>query len=147
MLHDLNDELRVGIPKTPFRPGRYTDADVSMDTDALLDFCLYCTYCCMSVCAIHKYYPKYPVSAILPKCKYPKYPMYPMYHPAFRLFRRLSMPFLPQIPDPFVTLFPFSYRRVGVNTPNPGASGVWELQLGIPCGVRDAECLVPRKSQ
>ena len=93
MLHDLNDELRVGIPKTPFRPGRYTDADVSMDTDALLDFCLYCTYCCMSVCAIHKYYPKYP--------------MYPMYHPAFRLFRRLSMPFLPQIPDPVVTLFPF----------------------------------------
>ena len=46
--------------------GRRMDADVSMDTDAILVFCVYVQFC---VCAIPGY-SKYPVSAILGKCKY-----------------------------------------------------------------------------
>ena len=48
------------------------DADVSMDTDAILVFLVYAQFC---VCAIPRY-PKYPVSAILDMCKYVQYMQY-----------------------------------------------------------------------
>ena len=50
------------------------DADVSMDTDAILLLGVYAQFC---VCAIHRY-PKYPVSAILDMCEYVQYMQY--YH-------------------------------------------------------------------
>ena len=48
------------------------DADVSMDTDAILVFLVYAQFC---VCAIPRY-PKYPVSTILDMCKYVQYMQY-----------------------------------------------------------------------
>ena len=53
-------------------PGRRMDADVSMDTDAILVFFVYAQFC---VCAIPRY-PMYPVSAILHMRKYVQYMQY-----------------------------------------------------------------------
>ena len=43
--YDLNGEVRFRSAASA--AGRYMDADVSMDTDAILDFCLYLQYCCI----------------------------------------------------------------------------------------------------